>query len=243
MGTNVGWLLLVSPFDCDLTFEIIPVDTSADFSFSLYKYRKGIHANLLLQEGVQIMSDRQNATPNISNKGVIGLSMLAKEKNLTYDQLDRQARPYSRFIEVNSGDSLLLGVGVYRNKEITDPFYFRIKYHNKSFRLNNVLFETNKTDLLPGSFIELNKLAVQLKEKPSMQIEIRGHTDNVGEEGKNKALSEGRAKAVYDYLLVKGIDKSRIAYKGFGSKKAVAKNDTEEGRKKNRRVEMVIIKE
>jgi hypothetical protein len=132
-GTNVGWLLLISPFDCDLTFEIIPVDTSADFAFSLYKYRKGIHANLLIQNEARIKPDRQNTTPNLSNKGVIGLSMLATEKNLPIVHNDKKARPYSKFINVNSGDSLLLAVGVYRNKEITDPFYFRIKYHNKSF--------------------------------------------------------------------------------------------------------------
>jgi OOP family OmpA-OmpF porin len=106
-----------------------------------------------------------------------------------------------------------------------------------------VLFETNKTDLLPGSSVELNKIVAQLKEKPSMKIEIHGHTDNIGDEAQNQLLSQGRAKAVYDYLLSKGIEKDRIAYKGFGSKKPVTKNDSENDRKKNRRVEMVIVKE
>lgn len=242
-GTTVGWMLLVSPYDCDLTFEIIPIDTTAEFYFSLYKYRKDIHANFHGPEEQRIKPLRQNVSFDLSNKARKGLSLTAKDENVPFKFYRPKMPPYSKFVNVNSQDSFLLAVAVYRNKAITDPFYFRITYNNKSFCLNNVLFETNKTELLSGSFGELNILVAQLKDKTSMQIEVRGHTDNVGDETQNQILSEGRAKAVYDYLITKGVDKNQISYKGFGSKNPKAKNDSEAGKKKNRRVEMVILKE
>ena len=74
-----------------------------------------------------------------------------------------------------------------------------------------------------------------------MKIEIRGYTDNTGDELKNKMLSEGRAKAVVDYLVSKQIDRDRLSYKGLGSKQPIASNKTEEGKQKNRRVEFIIM--
>jgi outer membrane protein OmpA-like peptidoglycan-associated protein len=106
--------------------------------------------------------------------------------------------------------------------------------------LNNIFFESDKSILLKESFGELNKLAAALL-KTQEVIEIRGHTDNKGNEKKNQQLSEERAKAVVDYLLSKKINKSRLFYKGFGSNKPLVPNTTEEGRSKNRRVEFVKI--
>jgi outer membrane protein OmpA-like peptidoglycan-associated protein len=106
--------------------------------------------------------------------------------------------------------------------------------------LKNISFEVNKSILLPSSNKELNKLADNLIKNKNTVIEICGHTDNTGSEEKNKALSEARAKAVADYLISKGIDKTRTSYIGYGSTKPIAKNDTEEGRQLNRRVEFLI---
>jgi outer membrane protein OmpA-like peptidoglycan-associated protein len=74
-----------------------------------------------------------------------------------------------------------------------------------------------------------------------MKVSINGHTDNVSGAEFNQTLSENRAKAVYDYLVSKGVDSSRLTYKGYGLTKPLASNDTEEGRAKNRRTEFVII--
>lgn len=109
------------------------------------------------------------------------------------------------------------------------------------FNLNRIFFEFNSSGLLAVSYAELDKLAGILKAKPSLRIEIRGHTDNVGSESYNKSLSIKRAQAVYDYLLAAGIEKSRMKYRGFGAKVPVATNDTDEGRSQNRRVEIVIV--
>lgn len=81
-----------------------------------------------------------------------------------------------------------------------------------------------------------------LKENSTIQIEIRGHTDNQGDPRLNILLSEERVKAVTEYLVKAGIDKSRIKGKGLGGAEPVSPNDTEKNREKNRRVEFVIIK-
>ncbi len=106
--------------------------------------------------------------------------------------------------------------------------------------LKNVFFETNESELLEVSYAELNKVLNYLFEHPSALIQIFGHSDNSGNEAQNIALSQGRAKAVANYLTEKGIHKSRIRYFGFGSSKPIHPNDSEEGRKQNRRVEFLI---
>jgi outer membrane protein OmpA-like peptidoglycan-associated protein len=108
--------------------------------------------------------------------------------------------------------------------------------------LENVLFLTNKANLLPESFASLDILVHTLHGNAELKIEIRGHTDSIGSEADNQILSEQRAKAVFDYLLSKGIDHHRLSYKGFGSTQPIASNETEEGRKRNRRVEFVKVK-
>ena len=109
------------------------------------------------------------------------------------------------------------------------------------FRLNQIYFEFNSSELLTVSYIQLDSLYNILAEKPSVRIEIRGHTDNIGNEGYNKKLSVERATSVYNYLLDKGIPKTRMKYRGFGPAVPVADNNTEEGRELNRRVEIFIV--
>lgn len=108
--------------------------------------------------------------------------------------------------------------------------------------LQNIFFETGSAELLPTSDPELNKLLWTLRKNTEMKIEIRGHTDNEGDDKSNQVLSEARAKAVYQYLLGRGIDAGRLSYKGFGETQPIADNKTEKGRKQNRRTEFTIIK-
>ncbi len=110
------------------------------------------------------------------------------------------------------------------------------------FVFKNVLFKTNETTLLPSSYSELDMLAEYLNKNVELIIEINGHTDNTGNEKKNKRLSTGRAKAVCDYLISKNINKNRLTYNGYGSSKSIASNDTEEGKQQNRRVEFITRK-
>lgn len=107
--------------------------------------------------------------------------------------------------------------------------------------LNNVFFETGKWALLPESEYELGKVVELMEKNPTLRIELGGHTDNVGRPEANQKLSEQRAKAVYDYLVSKGIAAARLTYRGYGETMPVATNETEEGRSKNRRTEMKVL--
>jgi outer membrane protein OmpA-like peptidoglycan-associated protein len=108
--------------------------------------------------------------------------------------------------------------------------------------LKNIFFETNKYELLPSSVVELNTLIDLLSSNSKVNIEIQGHTDNVGNTAQNEKLSLDRAKAVYDYLVANKIDAERLSYKGFGKNKPLASNETAEGRKQNRRTSFLITK-
>jgi outer membrane protein OmpA-like peptidoglycan-associated protein len=111
----------------------------------------------------------------------------------------------------------------------------------KKVVLNNILFQLGKSVLTTGSYSELNRLVLILQDNPQMKIEISGHTDNTGSPVLNAKLSTDRARAVVEYLVQKSIDRTRLAYRGYGSDQPIADNTTEVGRSKNRRVEFKIL--
>jgi outer membrane protein OmpA-like peptidoglycan-associated protein len=119
--------------------------------------------------------------------------------------------------------------------------YFKGVEPGKAIRLENVYFDQSQPILKPQSFTELDRLVNLLKQNPKVEIEIIGHTDNVGDPRMNLYLSELRAKAVSNYLFNKGIPAKRLASRGEGQEKPVSPNDTEENRQKNRRVEFIVI--
>jgi outer membrane protein OmpA-like peptidoglycan-associated protein len=106
--------------------------------------------------------------------------------------------------------------------------------------LKNVFFDTNLFTLKPESMPELDKLVAFMKNNNKVSIELSGHTDSTGDKQKNQVLSQNRAKAVYDYLVNKGVAPARMSYKGYGDSKPVAGNDSDEGRAMNRRTEFQI---
>ncbi len=128
-------------------------------------------------------------------------------------------------------------------KEIRKDLFLVPIEVGQSIRLNNVFFDFNKYELKPESFSELDRLVDFLKQNLNMEIELGGHTDNVGNEDYNNKLSQQRTESVVNYLVSKGIQKSRLQAKGYGKSKPIATNDTEEGRSINRRVEFTIIKQ
>ncbi len=107
--------------------------------------------------------------------------------------------------------------------------------------LNNVFFDTGKANLRPESYGELNRLADVFKLYPKLVIEISGHTDNVGSKAANNKLSLNRAKAVVEYLISVGVEKSHLVAKGYGPSQPRDTNKTAEGRQNNRRVEAKIL--
>lgn len=115
------------------------------------------------------------------------------------------------------------------------------KIEDNKFRLNNFIFNLGEATFSPESTDQVDALLKMLKEDPKMKIRLEGHTDNVGDPDKNKRLSLERAYNVREYLISKGVAGNRIQFKGYGDTKPIADNNTEEGRKMNRRVEFVIL--
>jgi outer membrane protein OmpA-like peptidoglycan-associated protein len=110
------------------------------------------------------------------------------------------------------------------------------------FVLDDVLFEINSYRLNERHTSGLDSLVEILAKNPAIQIQINGHTDNSGNERYNLKLSRDRAEAVAIYLIDHTIEESRIAFEGYGSSRPLVSNETEEGRRKNRRVEIIMTR-
>lgn len=109
-------------------------------------------------------------------------------------------------------------------------------------RLNNLFFDYDKATLRSESQAELDRLYEVLRKYPKAKIEIAGHTDSIASQSYNSDLSQRRAQAVVDYLVMKGYPRANLVAKGYGEVKPVADNGTEEGRQLNRRVEYRFLK-
>ncbi|OGU13609.1 MAG: hypothetical protein A2X61_16335 [Ignavibacteria bacterium GWB2_35_12] len=142
------------------------------------------------------------------------------------------------FISVNDNVDLM-NLKVYK-KSVSDLQLVPIEKGQKA-RINNLFFDFGKSKLRKEPFPELNRLVQILKDNPNIKLEVSGHTDNIGTDAVNMKLSDARAKSVVNYLVSKGISKSKVIAKGYGPTKPVAPNDSEDNRQKNRRVEILII--
>lgn len=107
---------------------------------------------------------------------------------------------------------------------------------------HSVYFDFDKAMLKPEAKAELDRAAKILLQNPALTLELQGHTDSIGTDAYNKALGERRAKAVFDYLKSKGVAANRLKVVSYGESKPVAPNNTEQGRAKNRRVDLTILK-
>ena len=108
--------------------------------------------------------------------------------------------------------------------------------------LRNIYFKFNSSQFAEGSYRELNQIEQFMADNPGKQVQIEGHTDNIGTAEYNKWLSQRRANAVKDYLVKKGVDARRITAVGYGEERPLASNDDEvNGRQLNRRVELKVL--
>lgn len=107
--------------------------------------------------------------------------------------------------------------------------------------LYGVLFDFNKSTLQPASDAVLQQVADLVAKDKTLKIEVQGHTDNVGGDAYNQTLSEARARAVVDWLANHGVATARLSARGYGKTRPVADNNNDEGRAKNRRVEIADL--
>lgn len=133
----------------------------------------------------------------------------------------------------------------YEDHDLAAPYQLDVELQpiakNATTVLNNIFFEYNKFEINEKSFSELDDVVQFLRDNPTVTVEISGHTDNVGNESYNEQLSQKRAQSVVNYISSKGIAERRLTRVGYGSKKPLRENDTEENRQVNRRIEFRIL--
>jgi outer membrane protein OmpA-like peptidoglycan-associated protein len=253
---NTAWFKLKFDVDTILTFDIVPVNPKADYDFMLFKCPNSDCIDYIRNNKKE--PERRCHSYNLDNYSSTGLS----EYYTKTVEGGGFGPGYVSSVAVKAGETFYLMIDYGRLSEQYEysegftlymynywpakPKQLKLKRNKvfvakKSLVLENVLFESGKSILLKESYVSLDKLVNQLQTSKTMKIEISGYTDNIGDEIQNQMLSEERAKAVVDYLISKKIERNRLSFKGFGSKQPIASNETEEGRKKNRRVEFVVL--
>lgn len=103
----------------------------------------------------------------------------------------------------------------------------------------SVNFATDETTILPDSVPQMKQVLQLLNDDPRLKLSVEGHTDETGSADHNQQLSEGRAKSVVTWLVARGVPAGKLTARGYGSSRPVAGNDTEQGKFRNRRVELV----
>ncbi len=246
------WYKFIPKKDTLLIFDLVAIDPEHHYGFSVYQYEK---ANGTTNKKPKLKGVRAvYSTGYFNPHGPRGLSLSAKKDTL--QTTEGYTQSYVKPLPIKAGDSCYIVVDwTFANSwEKGFKLYLYDLWPNKPKRLKekpvvkpkeivleNVLFEINKSTLLKESYASLDILVNQLVSQKTMTIDIKGHTDNVGDETKNQGLSEKRAKAVFDYLISKKISPGQLYYHGLGSKEPIASNETEEGRKKNRRVAFIVV--
>jgi outer membrane protein OmpA-like peptidoglycan-associated protein len=127
-------------------------------------------------------------------------------------------------------------------KEFKKNIYLLPIQAGQKMTLNSVFFQQSKAEMLDESFTELDRIIKVMKENPTMEIMLEGHTDNQGDWNANLQLSKERVEEVKKYLTAGGIDIKRVQTQGYGSTRPIASNNSEEKRKLNRRVEVTIVR-
>jgi outer membrane protein OmpA-like peptidoglycan-associated protein len=183
---------------------------------------------------LQIIRNYENAIIKLG-----GNKIYVNDHDLNYS-LKKNSKEYIICVEMNGNIQHVLSVLeiALMKQEITANEMLDALNKDGYIALN-ILFETGKSAIQQESFPVVDQISELMKNDLTLKISIEGHTDNVGDAVSNKKLSHDRAKAVMDALVTKGVDKTRMSFVGWGQEKPVADNRSEEGRSKNRRVEIV----
>jgi outer membrane protein OmpA-like peptidoglycan-associated protein/tetratricopeptide (TPR) repeat protein len=154
------------------------------------------------------------------------------EKNDFIVEIEKEGAPFEAHVYTKENDEEAVAKVDYKAKELTV---------NEEYIINDIYYETNSADFDNASAIMLTAFAEYLKKNKNIKVIIQGHTDNVGDDLANYALSADRAFTVKQFLETKGVAESRIDFKGLGESDPIATNDTEEGRAQNRRTTFKVI--
>jgi len=232
---------------------------AAEVSAKLYQEKDAAYW-LKYYNGV-VEKDIRGMTVNLGGSMVFNLADMANTYGLGNDKVDRYKAVYNTFgnlmvkmypsimpsfmpYEKALDKSFLLSV-ISNHPELLEGKAIETKYADQiteavSSRSYHIEFETGSAIIRPSSYRTLDEIFSSAVVAEGLKLGVYGHTDNNGTDAVNIPLSEKRAVAVKDYLVRKGLQDTRIESKGFGADKPVADNRTEEGRSRNRRVEIVL---
>lgn len=257
-GTNRKEGFFVSNRSGGITFQ----DFSCCDDIYYYKWKKYININVKGSIAQSMGDNPLDILPDLINPRVkllvmdksTGEYILAHEKEILTDtfSVDLETEEiYRVLVEADNYSPKSFDVST-RNYVLSDTLNLRFAMEVKPempIILDDILFDFDSYELNEGSKLFLDdKILPVLTEKSAMHIEISAHTDNRGDDRYNLELSQKRADSVRNYLISKGIKPSRMKAVGFGEKRPIAPNededgkDNEEGRAKNRRVELRILK-
>ncbi|MCX6226756.1 MAG: OmpA family protein [Bacteroidia bacterium] len=182
----------------------------------------------------QIIKNYSNAIIKIGGKKIY-------EDNISgYYELKKNGKEYNiKVVGTNNSDILLSVLEMEAMKQEVTANEMLDALNKDGYIALNILFESGKSTIQQESLPVIDQIFDLLKSNSTLNVSIEGHTDNVGEAAGNKKLSDDRAKAVMVAIIAKGIEKIRLSFIGWGQEKPIADNRTDEGRTKNRRVEIV----
>jgi OOP family OmpA-OmpF porin len=236
--------------DCSENYNELQLRTSVsktetkEGNLLYYYYRFNFDAGVKMKSPLQIIKNYENAiiknggqlvfkNTNASEGDIEATLYLSTKEKEYWIQLTRFA---GNGIEVEAFGLNVLEIESMKQEVVASEMFEKI--NKEGFIALYINFETGKSDIKPESQPIIDQLSAMLKQNPTLKISIEGHTDNVGGDIANQQLSESRAKSVMNALISKDIDVSRLKSKGWGQSKPIAENNTEEGRAKNRRVEI-----
>ncbi len=233
-GNGVQYIQTTDATNKPLTFKIIADGIAPKLNI---KFKKG----LLMSTGKRYYVDEGSAAEIEAKDNYSGV----KDVFVSLDGADFKNSREVLFEKGN--DYRVRAFAVDNVGNISDTAKYRvITAVNAIVKINNIYFDINSNKLRPESKTELNDFVQVLNEYPELRIEIRAHTDSQGDSQYNMELSERRAEAVVDYLVLKGIYQSRLTFKGFGDTMPVnecikGEKCSEEKYQENRRVEFRIL--
>ena len=191
--------------------------------------------SLKVPSQLQVIKNYENAITKLG-----GTKIYVDKQNLTCS-LKKNSKEYIICVEMTNGNIIhslyILEVGLMVQEITANEMLDAL--NTDGYISLNILFETGKSTIQTESLPIIDQIYELMKSNPNLKVSVEGHTDNVGDAAANKKLSNDRAKTIMDAIIAKGIDKTRLSFVGWGQEKPVADNRTEEGKTKNRRVEIV----
>jgi OOP family OmpA-OmpF porin len=199
------------------------------------------HAPVALHEAAQALSEAEQAD---DQEEIEHMAYITKKRvDIARAEAERKLAEDNAKQLLEGRDEIIAQQAKARAQELEQELAeLKAKRTDRGFviTLGDVLFEYNQARLKPGAQQNLYRLISFLKQHPEQNVLIEGHTDSSGSESYNLGLSQRRAQAVRDFLVMNGIGPERINARGYGEAYPVASNDTTAGRQQNRRVEIVF---